>query len=139
MIRKNLTLAVILAAASGTFAETIVRNIRSMPLQEAISLALQHNFDIQIGQFDPTISRFNISIAYGAYDPVLSASGQHNYSLSPGGLDAQNRPYIGSETDSDSFNASLSSSLSGTTYLLVWIEPTFHPGWECQQSVWHPA
>ncbi|MDB6039567.1 MAG: Outer rane efflux protein, partial [Verrucomicrobiales bacterium] len=86
MIRKKLIIVALLAIASPCYSQTTDRAVRSLSLQEAISLALQHNFNIQISQFDPTVSQFSISIAYGAYDPVISASGQHNYSLSPGGL-----------------------------------------------------
>src|SRR5438046_2713257 len=112
MIRKNLTFIALLAMAGNTFAETIERNIRSMSLQEAISLALQHNFDIQIGQFDPTVSQFNIKIAYGAYDPLASFSGQHSYSQSPGGVNpATSEIFPGVQTESDSFNTSLSGLL----------------------------
>lgn len=119
MIRKKLIIVALLAIAGPCYAQSTERTIRSLSLQEAISLALQHNFNIQISQFDPTVSQFSISIAYGAYDPVISASGQHNYSLSPGGLDAQNRPFTGSETESDSFASSLSGRLpTGMTYSL---------------------
>src|SRR5437764_366136 len=121
MIRKNLTFVALLAATSSNFAQTTERNIRSMSLQEAISLALQHNFDIQIQQFDPTISKFNISIAYGAYDPLLSISGQHSYSQSPGGVNpATSELFPGVQSESDSFNTSLSGLLpTGLTYSLA--------------------
>jgi outer membrane protein TolC len=101
-------------------ATTTVINTRSISLQEAIELALQHNFDIQIQRYLPELARFNLEGAYGAYDPVAFASGQHNYGLSPGGLDAENRPFQGTETDSDSFSTGLSGLLPwGLNYSLV--------------------
>jgi outer membrane protein TolC len=88
-------------------------------LEEAITLAVQHNFDVQIQRFNPEIARYSLSINYGAYDPEFFIQGVHRYSLSPGGLDAQARPYQGSETESDEFTASLSGLLpTGLTYQL---------------------
>lgn len=86
-------------------------NTRSVSLQQVIDMALQHNLDIQIQRFLPDLSRFDIQGAYGAYDPILFASGRHSYRLDPGGLDAQNRPFQGNETDVDSFNTGLSGLL----------------------------
>src|SRR5713226_226097 len=41
----------------------------------------------------------------------------HGHSLSPGGIDAQNRPFSGTTTDIDSFTAGLGGLLpSGLTY-----------------------
>lgn len=93
-------------------AQVIVVNTRTISLQEAIDMALQHNLDVQIQRYLPDIARFDLQGAWGAYDPTLFASGQHNYSLSPGQFDPyQNITFQGSETESDSFNTGLSGLL----------------------------
>ena len=87
----------LLACAVAAQAQTIsTNNTRPITLEEAITLALQHNFDLQIQRFDPEIARYSLNINYGAYDPVFFAQGLHRYSLAPGGLDPQARPYQGS-------------------------------------------
>jgi outer membrane protein TolC len=99
----------------------VVVATRSISLQEAIDMALQHNFDVQIQRFLPDLSRMTLEGSYGAYDPVLSASGQHNYSLSPGGLTpGSNVPFPSTGVESDSFSAGLSGLLPwGLNYSLT--------------------
>ncbi len=110
----------LLACAVSAHAQTVSpNNARPITLEEAITQALQHNFDVQIQRFDPEIARYSLSINYGAYDPIFFAQGLHRYSLSPGGLDAQARPFQGSETDSDEFITSLTGVLpTGLNYQL---------------------
>src|SRR5437762_3058722 len=64
-------------------------NFRPMSLQDCIQIALEHNFDIQIARYEPRIAAFTLYGAYGAYEPVLSLSGEHDYNLTPGGFDPQ--------------------------------------------------
>jgi outer membrane protein TolC len=90
---------------------TVVVNTRSVSLQEAIELALQHNFDIQIQRYTPQIARYSLGGAYGGWDPVISAGGQHIYSQSPGGIDPQGRTFIGNRSESDQFDAGISGLL----------------------------
>ena len=94
--------------------QSITIQTRSISLQEAVDLALQHNFDVQIQRFLPELSQFDLQNSYGAYDPVLFARGIHNYNLSPGGLNPYNNTlFPGPETESDSFQ-------SGVSGLLPW-------------------
>src|SRR6185436_12746916 len=76
-------------------------SIRRLSLSECIQIALEHNLDVKIVRYDVAIQRFFLSGAYGAYEPVLNISGQHFYSASPGGIDAENRPFPGTTTDQD--------------------------------------
>jgi outer membrane protein TolC len=87
---------------------------RSISLQEAVESALQHNFDIQVERYNPEIARYNLGLAYGGYDPVAALAGQHSYSQSPGGIDAQGRVYAGNESETDSFRAGVSGLLPWT-------------------------
>jgi outer membrane protein len=100
---------------------TVTVKTRSISLQEAIDLALQHNLDVQIQRFLPDLAQFTLDGTYGGYDPTLSANGQHGYSLSPGQFDPyQNRFFGGAETENDTFNTGLSGMLPfGTTYSLT--------------------
>jgi outer membrane protein TolC len=92
-----------------------------MSLQEALDMALQHNFDVQIQRYFPEVSRLTLQGTYGAYDPVLSASGQHSYQLSPGGLTpGSNVPFPSTGTEGDSFSSGLSGLLPwGLNYSLT--------------------
>ena len=92
---------------------------RWMSLEDCLEIALQHNLTIQIARYNPKIARYNLWGAYGAYDPTFTASVEHSYSLSPGGIDAQGRSYSGTESDTDTLRAGLSGLLPwGTTYSL---------------------
>jgi outer membrane protein TolC len=92
---------------------------RWMSLQDCIAIALEHNFTIQIARYNPQIARYNLWGAYGVYDPNFSASVDHVYNLSPGGVDAQGRPFVGSLSESDNLQAGLQGMLPwGTTYNL---------------------
>jgi len=87
--------------------------VRSLSLQECWQLALKHNFDVRIERYNPQIADYALRMLYGAYDPSLYSAASHSYSLAPGGVDSQNRPYVGSESETDS----ISSGLRG---LLPW-------------------
>jgi outer membrane protein len=92
---------------------------RWMSLQDCIETALQHNLGIQIARYNPEIARYNLWGSYGAYDPNFSASVNHTYNLQPGGVDAQGRPFVGSESEADILRSGLSGVLPwGTVYNL---------------------
>ncbi len=98
-------------AAVAAWAESPAPQKKALSLEQCIQVALEHNFAIQIRRLDPTISRFNLRAAYGAYDPVFTVGGEHDYSLSPGGVDDVGRTYSGTETDTDSFRSSFQGVL----------------------------
>ena len=92
---------------------------RNLSLEDCVQIALQHNLDVQIHRLNPDLSRLSLRAAYGAYDPNFSISGEHNYSQSPGGYDAQGRHYTGTESDVNQGNAGFSGLLPwGLTYTL---------------------
>src|SRR5580765_8419681 len=80
---------------------------RSMTLEECIQTALEHNFDVQIKRYDPAIARYNLNMSYAGYDPTFSFSGEHDYTLSPGGIDEQGRPFGGTDSETDRFSTGL--------------------------------
>jgi outer membrane protein TolC len=100
---------------------TVSTNVmeRWMSLQDCIEIALKHNFTIQIARYNPAISRYNLWGAYGVYDPNFTASVNHSYNLSPGGVDAQGRPFVGTEVEADTIRSGLAGLLPwGLTYNL---------------------
>src|SRR5580765_2390685 len=92
---------------------------RELSLDDCIALAVQHNFSVSIARYDPDIARFTLSASYGGYDPVFFFSGEHDYNLSPGGVDDQGRPFLGTEKETDRFTTGIKGMLPwGMSYNL---------------------
>jgi outer membrane protein len=92
---------------------------RTMSLRDCVHDALARNFDIQIDRFNPRIASYTLSSTYADYDPSLTVNTQHQFASDVGGLDSQNRPYDGSESDIDTISAGLSGILpTGLSYTL---------------------
>ena len=118
-ITLHLLLCFVAFAAVKTSAEQTNSMAQAMSLADCIQTALEHNLNIKIERFNPSIARYNVSLAFAAYEPILSAGGTHTFNLSPGGIDAQNRPFNGTTTESDSFEAGLTGVLpTGLNYSL---------------------
>jgi len=60
--------------------------VRPLTLDEAIQMALENNYDIQIVRYNPEIAQFNLQGAYGAYEPALRGTADYNYYKSPAGV-----------------------------------------------------
>src|SRR5262245_15148490 len=111
------TLAGLFVAIVSASAQTTNSITTSLTLQECIQTALQHNFDVQIKRYTPEIARYNLNATYGGYDPTFSFSGEHDYSLSPGGIDQQGRPFGGTSSETDRFSTGFRGLLPwGLTY-----------------------
>ena len=65
------TLAVAFAVQAQT--NEITPAPRAIALDDCIQQALSHNFDVQIERYSPVLSQYDLRIAYGGYDPLLSA------------------------------------------------------------------
>ena len=87
------------------------KNVKKMSLQDCIEVALEHNFTIQIARYNPRLAEYNLWGSYGVYDPLFTASYNHDYTLSPGGIDAQGRSFTGVESDADSIGSGISGFL----------------------------
>lgn len=112
-------IATLMAGVGTLLAQTNAPEARTLTLADCIELAIQNNLDVQIERLNPDIARYALGAARGAYDPVLNLEGDHSYSRSPGGFDAQGRQYSGTESDANSFSGGLSGILPwGTTYSL---------------------
>src|SRR3989442_7839464 len=113
----RITLAGFCVAVVAASAQTTDSITNSLTLEECIQTALQHNFDVQIKRYNPEIARYNLNSSYGGYDPTFSFSGEHDYSLSPGGIDAQGRPFGGTSSEPDRLSTGLRGLLPwGLTY-----------------------
>ncbi len=100
-------------------AAPIVTSTRAVTLDECITMALSHNLDVQIERFSPWLSQYDLNIARGGYDPVFTASAQHDYSESGTRLLTGNLSVPGTISDDNSFMSSLGGSLPwGMTYNL---------------------
>src|SRR5437879_5783511 len=97
----RILLASVVCACTTALAQTNNLENRSMSLADCIAIALEHNLDVKIRRLNPEINRLTLNSAYGAYDPSFSASGEHDYSRSPGGVDPQGRAYGGTASESD--------------------------------------
>src|SRR5207237_6146224 len=65
----------------------------------------------------PEIALYNLNISYAGYDPTFSLAGEHDYSLSPGGIDAQGRSFGGTSSETDRLSTGLRGLLPwGLTY-----------------------
>jgi outer membrane protein len=51
--------------------------VRPLSLKDCIEIALKQNLDIKIQRYEPEIARYELSLAYAAYEPALSGSGLH--------------------------------------------------------------
>ncbi|HEX4646585.1 MAG TPA: TolC family protein, partial [Verrucomicrobiae bacterium] len=60
------------------------RTTRVMTIEEAIKLALRHNLDIQITQYQPQFDQYALNIAFAAWEPAFNFSASHTYDASPG-------------------------------------------------------
>ncbi len=85
--------------------------VRTLSLEQCVQMALERNLDVQIRRYDPEVSRFNVSISYAVYEPVLGLQYSRNGEQQPGGFDDQNRPFSGSESDTDSFSGGINGLL----------------------------
>jgi outer membrane protein TolC len=86
---------------------------RPIALDDCFQISLKYNLDLQIQRLNPEIARYNLSVSYASYDPQFTIAGEHDYSLSPGGFDANKNPYPSSTSDADLFRAGLTGMLPG--------------------------
>lgn len=111
--------SLIFLAFAATAAGGEVMKTRALSLRDCIQMALQHNLELQIERYNPTLAQFGLRAAYGAYEPTLLLSGQHEYNKSGETVFVFQEPIRlpGGRTDTDSFNSSLGGVLPwGTQY-----------------------
>ncbi len=107
---RLLTILLTLAGASmAALAQPKATEVRKISLEECIQGALNRNFDLQIARYNPPMALADLRAAYAGWDPNLSLSGNHNFSLSGGGFNATTVTNLTppSISDRNSFNSAL--------------------------------
>jgi len=94
-------------------AQNVSTNSKPITLEEAIQMALQHNYDIKIQRINPQIALYNLRGAYSAYEPQLNLSAVHIFRSQPGGVDEFGRDLGTREFESDSFSGGIVPGVSG--------------------------
>src|SRR6266700_348285 len=106
---RLLTILLTLAGASvAALAQPKATEVRKISLDQCIQDALKRNYDLQIARYNPPMALADLHAAYAGWDPNLSLSGAHNFSLSGGGFNSSivtNTPP--SISDRNSFNSAL--------------------------------
>lgn len=116
---KRLLPLLFAGSVSLAVAQTTNVTIRSLSLSECVRTAVEHNFDVKIEARGVDIARHQLRQEYGGYDPVLRAGASRGNSRSPAGIDDQNRPFSGTQTDKDSVFSGLTGLLpTGLEYEL---------------------
>jgi outer membrane protein TolC len=111
-IAASLVLAVL---GSAVVAQTNAPATRALSLQDCLTEALKHNFDVQVERYEPEKSLLNLHAAYAGYDPVFSLSGTHTHNES-GGVFVTNGVSTIPISDVNSFNSGINGALPwGTT------------------------
>jgi outer membrane protein TolC len=81
---------------------------RPLSLQACIDLALSRNLDLQIEHLVAGIAGYNLSGAYGAYNPVVSLGGQHAFVSEPANFDPEKfNLFYPAQIDTDSGGSAL--------------------------------
>src|ERR1051325_10375156 len=75
-----------LSAVQGQITNKANQPVKLLSLQECVQLTLEHNFDIRIERYNPTISKLSLEGLYGSYDPILDVTAEHTFNSSPGGI-----------------------------------------------------
>lgn len=113
--------AILLAAvtmATAALAQTNLPPGRPLSLQDCFAESLSNNFDVRIEQITPQISQFNLSAAYGGYDPQFTFGGQHQYNDS-GAYFQDGQLVLPTEDYGNDFNSALTGDTPwGMTYNL---------------------
>lgn len=109
-MKKAIIISILAGALPALQAQTNLP-VRSLSLQDCISEALQHNFDVQVARYNPAINAYNLAAAYGGYDPLFSLSGQRAYSVTPSSFTANQIQYPATESTVDSFSSGLAGVL----------------------------
>jgi outer membrane protein TolC len=87
---------------------------KPLTLEEAVQMALEHNYDVKVERFNPQIARFNLSGSYSVYEPQLGLTAVHSESSQPGALNPlTGLPEPTRKSESDNFSGNLTPGISG--------------------------
>jgi outer membrane protein len=87
--------------------------VRPITLGEAIALALQNNYAVQIARYNPDIAEYNLSGSYSVYEPALQLSYEHSFNSQVGRRTTEGLQAPSTESEADSFSGALGPGVSG--------------------------
>lgn len=61
-------------------------SVRVLSIDDCITIAIEHNLDIQVAQLQPELAGFSLSAIYGNYEPSLTLSGERAKLETPDGI-----------------------------------------------------
>jgi outer membrane protein TolC len=100
-------------------AQTNAPATRVLSLQDCITEALGHNFDVRIERYEPAKAGLSLESAYAGYDPTFTIGGQHSFNETGGGYQS-GLVLPASISDQNSFSSGLGGTLpSGLQYDLT--------------------
>lgn len=91
-----------------------------LSIDEAVKLALEHNLELQIQEFNPRLDEYRLQDALAGYIPTLRGNVNWRNDSSPGGINpATNEPFPSNITETTSNGASIEGLLpTGTSYTI---------------------
>ena len=92
------SLSVVAANAQGNFNTN--RTMKSLSRDDCVRLAVEHNFRIQVLQFDPNLRRYELQASKGFYDPAFTTEYRRSFSSREGSIDP-NTGLPGRATEAD--------------------------------------
>ena len=110
-----------LLAAFTLAAGAAEKEVVELTLGDCVGLALENNLDLKISTVTREMARQDVAAALGGYDPELTVSAKRSHEESAGesaGTAEGALEVLGSETDNDSYEASLAgvTALGGLRY-----------------------
>src|SRR2546425_10055585 len=109
----------VVATTGAALAQTNTPEIRKLSLEDCLQITSEHNLDVQIKRYNPEISRFNLGVLYGAYDPSLYLNAQHDDIQQPSSFDSQGRAIPGVKLETDNYSGGFQGVLPwGLSYNL---------------------
>lgn len=103
----------------------LLEAVRSLSLDEAVALGIQNNLEVQVERHGPLISREQLGVAWGAFDPTFSLEG---------GVDDADRPtsnvFQGTPTATSNRLYDADASISG---LVPWLGGEYSIGYAGQE------
>jgi HAE1 family hydrophobic/amphiphilic exporter-1 len=118
MRRTSLLLLLALGLAIPARAQTSPDTVR-LTVDDAVTMALEHNIDLNADRLDPRISDTRVAAAFGAFKPTFTSNVQRNSQVQP---PANFLVPVATESIAVTSNTSLTQRLPwfGTSYSLSW-------------------
>src|SRR5215212_2618722 len=119
MLTRTLFMTIGLSAVAATLSAQTAPQALRLTVDQAVTLALEHNPDLKADRLDPQISDTRVAAAAGAFRPSINSSVQSNNQLQPPSSFLIPTP---TRTDVVTSNAGFAQRLPwfGTSYNVSW-------------------